>query len=197
MNRNVIFILCFVVGITALLFVGKRGSRAPQSPTVDTAGGQAADASALAPAPGDPPKGSMAPDFTLRNLADGKNVQLSSLRGKGVLVNFWATYCGPCKIEMPWLDELHKKYQPQGLEILGVAMDETDDKPIADFTRKMGVSYTILKGNSKVGDMYGGVDRLPLTYFVDRSGKVVHEIVGLVSEAEIEKGIQEALGAGQ
>jgi len=191
--------LCFVVGITALLFVGKRGSRSPQSAnvSVDNSGGQAPDASALAPAPGDPPKGSMAPDFTLRNLADGKNVQLSSLRGKGVLVNFWATYCGPCKIEMPWLDELHKKYGSQGLEILGVAMDETDDKPIADFTRKMGVGYTILKGNSKVGDMYGGVDRLPLTYFVDRSGKVVHEIVGLVSEAEIEKGIQEALGAGQ
>src|SRR5262249_8355571 len=170
---------------------------APQSATVDTAGGQAADTSALAPAPGDPRKGSMAPDFTLRNLADGKNVQLSSLRGKGVLVNFWATYCGPCKIEMPWLDELHKKYSSQGLEILGAAMDETEDKPIADFARKMGVSYTILKRNTKVGDMYGGVDRLPLTYFVDRSGKVVHEIVGLVSEAEIEKAIQEALGSGQ
>jgi thiol-disulfide isomerase/thioredoxin len=114
-----------------------------------------------------------------------------------VLVNFWATYCGPCKIEMPWLDELQKKYGSQGLEILGVAMDETDDKPITDFTRKMGVSYTILKGNSKVGDMYGGVDRLPLTYAVDRSGKVVHEIVGLVSESEIENAIKEALGSGQ
>ena len=182
MNRNVIFILCIVVGITALLFLGKRGSRPAQS----------AD---LAPAAGDPPKGSVAPDFTLRSLPDGKNIQLASLRGKGVLVNFWATYCGPCKIEMPWLDELHKKYQPQGLEILGVAMDETDDKPIIDFTRKMNVSYTILKGNSKVGDMYGGVDRLPLTYFVDRSGKVVHEIVGLVSESEIENAIKEALGS--
>src|SRR5262249_10337010 len=69
--------------------------------------------------------------------------------------------------------------------------------PITDFTRKMGVSYTILKGNSKVGDLYGGVDRLPLTYAVDRSGKVVHEIVGLVSESEIESAIKEALGSGQ
>jgi thiol-disulfide isomerase/thioredoxin len=196
-NRNVIFVLSFVVVVTALLFVGKRGSRVPAANVNVADGGQAPDTSALAPAPGDPRKGSMAPDFTLRNLSDGKNIQLSSLRGKGVLVNFWATYCGPCKIEMPWLDELQKKYGSQGLEILGVAMDETDDKPITDFTRKMGVSYTILKGNSKVGDMYGGVDRLPLTYAVDRSGKVVHEIVGLVSESEIENAIKEALGSSQ
>lgn len=196
MNRNVIFVLCVVVGITGLLLVGKRGSRPPQ-PSVAAGGGQGADTSALAPAAGDPPKGSLAPDFTLRNLSDGKQIKLSSLRGKAVLVNFWATYCGPCKIEMPWLDELQKKYGPQGLQILGVAMDETDDKPITDFVHKMGVNYTILKGSNSVGDLYGGVDRLPLTYFVDRSGKVVHEIVGLVGESEIEKGIHLALGQNQ
>jgi len=192
-NRNVIFVLCVVVGITGLLFLGKRGAR-PSQANVAANGGQGADTSGLATGAKDPKKGSIAPDFTLRNLSGGGQVKLSSLHGKAVLVNFWATYCGPCKIEMPWLDELQKKYGPQGLQILGVAMDEIDDKPIIDFVHHRGVSYTILKGTDNVGDMYGGVDRLPLTYFVDRSGKIVHEIVGLVSESEIEKGIHEALG---
>jgi thiol-disulfide isomerase/thioredoxin len=197
-NRNVIIVLCVVVGITVLLLVGKRGSRPPQANTNAVAtGGQTADTSAVAPGAGDPPKGSMAPDFALKNLSDGKSIQLSSLHGKAVMVNFWATYCGPCKIEMPWLEELHKKYEPQGLQILGVAMDDSDEKPIIDFAKKMGVSYPILKGTDKVGDMYGGVDRLPLTYFVDRSGKVTHEIVGLVSESAIEDAIKESLASGK
>ena len=196
MNRNVIIVLCVVVGITALLLVGKHGSRQPQANTTAVAGGQVADTSAVAPGAGDPRKGSAAPDFALKNLSDGKSIQLSSLRGKAVMVNFWATYCGPCKIEMPWLEELHKKYEPQGLQILGVAMDDSDEKPILDFAQKMGVTYPILKGTDKVGDMYGGVDRLPLTYFVDRSGKVTHEIVGLVSESAIEDAIKESLKSG-
>jgi len=194
-NRNVIIVLAIVIGITAFLFLGKRGSRV--HPPANTAqGGQVGDTSALAPGAGDPPKGSMAPDFQLKSLPEGKPLQLSSLRGKAVLLNFWATYCGPCKAEMPALERLQKKYGPQGLETIGVAMDDADDKSITDFVKKMGVSYTILKGTEKVGDLYGGVDRLPLTYYVDRSGKVVREIVGQVSEEEIEKAIQEALGPG-
>jgi len=192
-NRNVIIVLCIVVGITILLFVGKRGSRQQQP----NSSGQPADTSALAPGAGDPPRGSVAPNFSLKSLPDGKSVELSSLRGKAVLINFWATYCGPCKIEMPWLDELQKKYGPQGLEILGVAMDDSDEKPIIDFAHKMGVSYPILKGNNKVGDLYGGVDRLPISYFVDRDGKITHEIIGLVSESDIENAIKEALASGK
>jgi len=188
LNRNVIIILCIVVGVTALLVLCKHGSKQPV----------ASDGTNMAPPPGigDPPAGSLAPDFTLPGLPDGKPVQLSSLRGKAILVNFWATWCGPCKIEMPWLEDMQKKYGPQGFQILGVAMDDTDDeKPIIDFAKKMGVSYTILKGNSKVGDMYGGVDRLPLSYFVDRSGKVVREIVGApMQETMIEDAVKEALG---
>lgn len=188
MNRNVIIVLCVVIGITALLLVGKRASKPPVN--------QAADMAAPQPSGGDPPAGSVAPDFTLRNLGDGKSIQLSSLRGKAVLINFWATWCGPCKIEMPWLEEMQKKYGPQGFQILGVAMDDTDDDQlIIDFAKKMGVSYTILKGTDKVGDLYGGIDRLPLSYFVDRSGKIVHEIVGLpMKETILEDAIKQALG---
>ena len=189
MNRNVIIILCIVVGVTALLVLGKRASKSPAN--------QAADTGELLPASGDPPVGSLAPDFTLRSLSDGKPVQLSSLRGKTVLVNFWATWCGPCKGEMPGLEKMQNKYGPQGFQILGVAMDDTDDdKRIIDFAKKMGVSYTILKGTTKVGDMYGGIDRLPLSYLVDRSGKIAHEIVG-AQEDKIEDAVKEALGPGK
>ena len=196
MNRNVIFVLCVVVGLTALLMVGKRASKQPESASASVTGGQQ-PASAPVQGAGDPPKGSMAPAFELKSIPEGKNISLASLRGKAVLLNFWATWCGPCKIEMPWLVDLQKKYGPEGLQIVGVAMDDTDDKDIADFAHKMGVNYMVLKGSEKVGDLYGGVDRLPLTYFVDRSGKVVDEIVGLHSASDIEESVKKTLEQGK
>jgi cytochrome c biogenesis protein CcmG/thiol:disulfide interchange protein DsbE len=194
-NRNVIVVLCIVVGITALLLLGKRASKQPVNANANVSGTQ--EAGSPAQGPGDPPRGSIAPAFKLVNIADGKPVELSSFRGKGVLLNFWATWCGPCKIEMPWLVDLQKKYQPQGLEIVGVAMDDASEKEIAAFTHKMGVNYTVLKGTEKVGDLYGGVDRLPLSYYIDRSGRVVDEIVGLASESVIEADIKRILGQGE
>lgn len=194
MNRNVIFILCVVVAITGLLLVGKRATKPPDS--ANAAGGNTQSASAPVQSAGDPTKGSMAPTFELKSISDGKTVPLASLRGKAVLLNFWATWCGPCKIEMPWLVDLQKKYGPQGLQIVGVAMDDTEDKEIADFAHKMGVNYIVLKGTEKVGDMYGGVDRLPLTYYIDRSGKVVDETIGLASESVIEDAIKKSLQQG-
>ena len=196
MNRNVIFVLCVVVGVTALLLVGKRTSKQSESASASVTGGQQS-ASAPVQGPGDPPKGSVAPAFELKSIPEGKNISLASLRGKAVLLNFWATWCGPCKIEMPWLVDLQKKYGPEGLQIVGVAMDDTDDKDIADFAHKMGVNYMVLKGSEKVGDLYGGVDRLPLTYFVDRSGKVVDEIVGLHSASDIEESVKKTLEQGK
>jgi thiol-disulfide isomerase/thioredoxin len=144
----------------------------------------------------EPQKGSLAPDFSLKNLSDGKDVRLSSLRGKAVLVNFWATWCEPCKIEMPSLVDLQKKYGPQGLQIVGVAMDDADDKEITTFAHKMGVNYLVLRGTEKVGDLYGGIDHLPMTYYLDRSGKVVDETLGMAGEATFEEAIKRALAQG-
>ena len=92
----------------------------------------------------------MAPDFELQTL-DGKNLKLSDLRGKAVLLNFWATYCGPCKVEMPWFVELQKEYGPQGFQIIGVAMDDASTEDIAKFAKEMGVNYPILIGKESVG----------------------------------------------
>src|SRR6202451_4044343 len=100
--------------------------------------------------------GHVAPDFELPSL-DGKNLKLSDLRGKAVLLNFWATYCGPCKIEMPWFVELQKEYGAQGLQIVGVAMDDASKEDIAKFAKDMGVNYPILIGKESVGDEYGGI----------------------------------------
>src|SRR5262249_17931185 len=117
-----------------------------------------------------PKAGSAAPDFTLPDLK-GKSVQLASFRGKAVVVDFWATWCDPCKIEMPWLVDLQRKYGPQGLQILGVAMDDADEQTIQAFAHKMGVNYPVLKGTEAVADLYGGLDGLPATFFVDPSRK--------------------------
>ena len=139
-------------------------------------------------------QGQAAPDFALTSL-DGKTVKLSDFRGKAVLLNFWATWCEPCKIEMPWFVELQNKYGPQGLQVLGVAMDDSGTKEIGDFAKTMKVNYPIVIGKESVGDQYGGIPYLPSTFYIDRDGKVIDRIFGLVSRSEIESDIQKALAS--
>ena len=137
--------------------------------------------------------GSQAPDFELATL-DGKKLKLSDLRGKAVLLNFWATWCAPCKVEMPWLEELHKQYSAQGLEVVGVAMDDAKPEEVRKFAKEVGVSYTIVMGKEAVGEAYGGVQFLPASFYIDRRGKIVDRVFGLVSHKEIEDNIRKALG---
>ena len=139
-------------------------------------------------------KSAPAPDFTLQSL-DGKNVRLSDLRGKAVLLNFWATWCGPCKIETPWLVEMQDKYGAQGLQVVGVAMDDSGKDEIAKFAKDMGMNYPVLLGKEAVGDDYGGVPALPESFFISRDGKIVDKIIGLRGKAEIEDSIKKALTA--
>jgi thiol-disulfide isomerase/thioredoxin len=139
--------------------------------------------------------GVVAPDFELEGL-DGKNVKLSSLRGKAVLLNFWATYCGPCKIEMPWFVEMQKEFGPQGFQIVGVAMDDASTEDIAKFAKDMSVNYPILMGKESVGASYGGVTVLPTTFFLDRDGKVIAREFGLQSRSVFVDHIKQALGQG-
>jgi len=211
-DRRVVLILSLVVAFTGVLIAVKGRSRGNNvidlsvaqpsgvqqaaKPDVTKTGDAKKDADAPPPDFPEPQKGSLAPDFSLKSVPDGKEVQLSSLRGKAVLVNFWATWCEPCKIEMPSLVDLQKKYGPQGLQIVGVAMDDADDKEISTFAHKMGVNYMVLRGTEKVGDLYGGIDHLPMTYYLDRSGKVVDETEGMAGEATFEDAIKRALAQG-
>jgi thiol-disulfide isomerase/thioredoxin len=169
--------LFFVAAIvSALLFVGFHAARRAGN------SGEPLD-----------PAGKPAPDFTLQTL-DGKDVSLSSLRGKAVLLNFWATWCGPCKIEMPWFVELQKEYGSQGLQIVGVAMDDSSTQEIQNFVKEMGVNYPVLIGKEAVGQAYGGVDVLPTTFFIDRDGKIVAREFGLQSRSLFVDNIKKALG---
>lgn len=137
-------------------------------------------------------KSTPAPDFTLEQL-NGGNLKLSDLRGKAVLLNFWATWCGPCKIETPWLVEMQNEYGNQGLQVIGVAMDDSGKDEISKFAKDMGVNYPVLLGKEAVGDAYGGVPALPESFFIGRDGKIVDRIIGLKGKAEIEDAIKKAL----
>lgn len=151
-----------------------------------------------------PLKGKPAPAFTLEDLS-GKKVSLESYRGKAVLINFWATWCAPCKIETPWLVELRNKYASQGFEILGIDTEGDDLKPgdkagwaknkaaVAKFVEQEKMPYPVLINGDSISTPYGGLDELPTSFFVDRQGKVVTAQVGLTSENDMESNIRKAL----
>lgn len=175
-GRNPLALVVVAVVAAAMLYIGfhlARRSAGPEAPPILG-------------------RSMPAPDFTLESL-DGKNMRLSDFRGKAVLLNFWATWCGPCKIEMPWFVELQQKYGTDGLQIVGVAMDDSSKEDIAKFAKEMGVNYPVLLGKEAVGDEYGGVPALPESFFIGRDGKIVDRIIGLKGKGEIEDSIKKAL----
>ena len=137
-------------------------------------------------------QGVAAPDFTLPSL-DGQKVKLSDFRGKAVLLNFWATWCPPCKVEMPWFADLQKQYAQDGLVVLGVAMDDSKPDTIAKFASEMGVNYPVLLGTDKVSDDYGDVQYLPTTFYIARDGTIVDKMTGLLGRKEIEDAVRKTL----
>ena len=142
-------------------------------------------------------EGGIAPDFSLKTL-DGRAVKLSDFRGKVVLLNFWATWCAPCRVEMPWLVELYKNYQSQGFEIMGVSVDDPgEQRAVAKYVKEMNVNYTILLGTNPVADLYGGARLLPHTFFISHDGKIIKSFIGLRDKSDLEAAIREMLAARQ
>ena len=149
--------------------------------------------------------GKAAPAFALEDLT-GKQVSLADFKGKAVLVNFWATWCAPCKIETPWLVELRNQYMGQGFEILGVSAEgdgvgkddpaawAKDKASVAKSVQQMHMPYPVLINGDSIANQYGGLDELPTSFFLDRDGKVVAAQLGLTSKSEIESNIKKALG---
>jgi peroxiredoxin len=176
-QRNPLVIVVIAVVVAGMLFFGLQMAR-------------------RAKGPGPPEiKGRQAPEFELTAL-DGKKVRLADFKGKAVLLNFWATFCQPCKIEMPWFVDLQNKYGPEGLQIVGVAMDDASEADIGKFAKNLGVNYPILIGQEKIGEDYGGIPFLPTTFYISRDGKVVDKVYGLKGKAEIEESVKKALSQG-
>jgi peroxiredoxin len=133
-----------------------------------------------------------APDFTLKD-ADGRLVRLADYRGKVVLLDFWATWCGPCKIEIPWFIEMQRNSKDRGLAVLGVAMDDEGWEVVKPFLSDLAVNYRVVMGNDTTAQLYGGVDALPTTFLIDRAGKIAAVHVGLASKKDFEDGIEQLL----
>lgn len=117
-----------------------------------------------------------APDFTLKTL-EGKEITLSGLKGKVVLLDFWATWCGPCRESIPHLVQLHKTYQDKGFEVIGMSMDKGEGETLRHFVKSMDIPYTIILTPEDVARNYG-VTALPTTLFIDKEGKVRKKIIG-------------------
>lgn len=139
-----------------------------------------------------------APDVTVKDL-DGNDVSLAQYKGKVVLVNFWATWCDPCRIEIPWLIQFQNKYGSRGFTILGMAMDEEGKKVVQPYVEKerfdvngtpTPMNYPIVIGNDSVADKFGGIIGYPTSILISRDGHVVKRITGLISEGELSKTIE-------
>jgi cytochrome c biogenesis protein CcmG/thiol:disulfide interchange protein DsbE len=135
---------------------------------------------------------SAAPDFALKTL-DGRTVRLGDYRGKVVLVNFWATWCAGCRIEMPRLAKEYAQNRSKGLEIVGISMDDAGEDVVARFVRLNRIGYAIARGNAAVAAAYGGVRLLPQTFVVGRDGRIVTRIEGTPDERELHDTIRRAL----
>jgi cytochrome c biogenesis protein CcmG/thiol:disulfide interchange protein DsbE len=133
-----------------------------------------------------------APEFALKD-SNGKTVRLEDYSGKVVLLDFFATWCGPCKIEIPWFMEMERKNKDRGFAVLGVSMDDEGWDIVKPFLAELGVNYRVVIGNDATAQLYGGVDALPTTFLIDRSGKIASVHIGLASKKEFEDGIEQLL----
>jgi peroxiredoxin len=135
-----------------------------------------------------------APDFTLKD-ADGKTVKLSDYKGKVVLLDFFATWCGPCKIEIPWFVDFERTHKDKGFSVLGVSMDDEGWEVVKPFIQGLSVNYRVVIGNDFTAQAYGGVDALPTTFLIDREGRIAAVHVGLAGKKDFEDGILQLLQA--
>ncbi len=187
MLKKYLLTIIAVIGVIAATYLADRATRQPRKGVLKVS----VTNSAASPAP----------DITLKDL-DGKDLSLAQYRGKVVLVNFWATWCEPCRVEIPWLIEMQQKYSARGFTVLGIAMDEEGASVVTPWVQKerfdvngskSQMNYPIVIGNDAAADKFGGLLGYPTSVLVTRDGKVVKRITGLISYDEISKSIESQL----
>jgi thiol-disulfide isomerase/thioredoxin len=200
--RRFAVVSLLVAGVALMVFAGMHNLRArraaiqkaQQSEVILTKADPSADTGS------DPEAktmlGKVAPNFTLVDLK-GNKVSLADFKGHPVVLNFWATYCGPCKLEMPWFQSLAAQYQQQGVVVLGLDQDDgMATEEVATAARKVGVTYPILLPDDKVGKNYQLGDYLPETFYIAKNGKIVDQTIGAHSKDELEVDIRKAIITG-
>ena len=133
-----------------------------------------------------------APGFSLTD-ASGAPVSLAEYRGKVVLLNFWATWCGPCQIEIPWFIEFEQKYKDRDFAVLGVSFDDDGWKSVRPYIASHKINYRIMIGTEKMSQLYGGIDSLPTTFILDRQGRIAAQHLGLVDKSDYQNEILKLL----
>lgn len=170
MNSKRIVIWLIVLGCLAGLYFFSRSKTRKSQPT--TSGG-------------------LAPDFTVTDLADRK-LTLSGYRGKVVLLDFWATWCPPCREEIPHFVEMQNKYGPQGFQVIGISMDD-DAKPVREFAQQYKLNYPVAVGDDKLAERYGGVLGLPINFIIDREGHIFAKHLGATDIAVFDQEVRDLL----
>jgi len=141
------------------------------------------------------------PDLKLKDL-NGKDVALGDFKGQVVFVNFWATWCDPCRVEIPWLIAMQNKYGEKGFTVVGIAMDEEGKTAVAPFLEKerfdvggqqLPMNYPILLGTDEASEKFGGILGYPSSFLISRDGKIVTKFEGLKSEEELQQAIESQL----
>jgi len=171
------------VALFAVPFLGVRDSGSGSHPGEQSAGGSTCST----------PKGAADFDFTLKDV-DGHDVQLSDYRGKVILLNFWATWCGPCKYEIPEFVEAYKQYRNRGFVILGVlSQDESADADVRDFAKRWGMDYPILREHAGLDEAFGPMFAIPTSFIIDRHGSICSKHLGPVPKDVLEQEIESLL----
>ena len=132
----------------------------------------------------------IAPTFTVRAL-DGRTVKLSDFKGKAVVLDFWATWCGPCRASMPHLNEVQSRFSGQGLVVLGLSVDDEEPQTVRRFAQRLGVKFRLAMADERVLDLYGPIRSIPTTFFINRRGEVTRRVVGYIDGETMEAYVRE------
>jgi thiol-disulfide isomerase/thioredoxin len=185
--KKSLLVIIAVVAVIAATYLADRATRQPKNTIAKASFSNAA--------------AKPAPDVSLKDL-DGKDLSLAQYRGKVVLVNFWATWCEPCQVEIPWLIEMQQRYAAQGFTVLGIAMDEEGASVVTPWVKKerfdvngskSQMNYPIVIGDDAAADKFGGLLGYPTSVLINRDGKIVKRITGIISYDEISKSIESQL----